>query len=181
MIFDKYEKLGAYHWDWYEDPNYAWYKECVDKIVKFCKGSTYDAGCGDGLVLQKIIDNGFDAAGCDDDIYATDICVSKKLRVDSIDLEEDDSGLEDWDYMCCLNVIEHLKSPNSIIQMVRDADKGAIIITDKPTGNVGRYHEHEYTKEELLDTFKEFKPKYFEIHSTEHGKPITFHGVEIIK
>ena len=183
--FDKYKTKGAYHWDWYDDPNYAWYKECVDRIVDFCKGSTIDVGCGDGLVMQKIKENGYFVHGYENDDTAIKILYEKGLRLSWVDLDEvDDFGGwmgEPFEYMACLNTIEHLKTPEVLIKIVEDATKGAIIITDKATEHKGRYHEHEYTKEELLETFAEFKPKYFEINSTEFGKPITFIGVEIRK
>lgn len=176
MKFDKYEKLGGYHWDWYGDPNYAWYKECVDRCVEFCKGDTLDIGCGDGLVLSKLPSG---SIGLDNSEFTPpDAGGNWYLRADLND------GLPRqfvMDYVCCLNTIEHLKTPAAIIDAIRLVKKGAIIITDVPTDNPGRYHEHEYTKQELLDTFKEFKPKYFRIDSTEFGKPVSFHGIEILK
>lgn len=175
--FDKYEKLGAYHWDWYGDPNYVWYRECVDRCVEFCKGVTLDIGCGDGVVLSKLPkgSQGLDKSGFGIDQAPTD---NWCLNVDLNNYIH--RGITD--YVCCLNTIEHLETPAAVVGAVARARKGAIIITDKPiAGRKGRYHEHEYTKKELLDTFKEFKPKYFEIKSTEFGKPITFHGVEILK
>jgi len=176
--YDKYKKNGDYHWRWYDDPNWAWYKECVDRCVEFCKGSTLDVGCGDGLVLSKLPRG---SKGWDNDRTAIDICISKGLDARLYDLNST-SLMEKVDYICCLNTIEHIKTPINIKYLIRNwAKKGAIIITDKATEHKGRYHEHEYTKEELLDTFKEFKPKYFEINSTEFGKPITFIGVEIMK
>lgn len=174
QAFDKYEKLGAYHYSWYDDPNHAWYKVCVDKIVKFCKGTTLDFGCGDGLVLSKLPKY---SIGIDIDTVALDICRAKQLSVTS-----SNSLISPINYLCCLNTIEHLKNPDILLKLIKsNVTKGAIIITDMPTENKGRYHEHEYTKEELLDTFAEFKPKYFVINSTEFGKPIQFHGVEIKK
>lgn len=176
--FDKYEAKGAYHFDWYNDPNWVWYKECVDRCVEFCKGPTIDVGCGDGLVLSKLPEG---SLGIDDSKHGLMLVDDTKYDVRYGDINTS-RLLSTWDYMVCLNVIEHLKSPKPIIDILRDnVSKGAIIITDKATDEPGRYHEHEYTKKELLDTFKEFKPKYFEINSTEFGKPITFIGVEILK
>lgn len=175
MKYDKYERLGAYHYKWYEDSDYAWYKECVDRIVNFCQGSTVDAGCGDGFVCQMI---DYPTMGLDNEQSGLDFCKTPTMKVD---LNEDFQMQPGFDYMCSLNTIEHLKTPKMLVTLTRMARKGAIIITDKATDNLGRYHEHEYTKEELMDTFKEFKPKYFEINSTEFGKPITFIGVEICK
>jgi len=177
QAFDKYEKLGAYHWDWYDNPDYAWYKVCVDRCVKFCKGRTLDLGCGDGLLLSKLPTR---SRGWDVDRVGVELSVSKGLDARIYDIQST-NPMEEFDYICCLNTIEHLSSPLNIKFLVKNITKGAIIITDMPTENKGRYHEHEYTKQELLDTFKEFKPKYFVIKSTEFGKPIQFHGVEIKK
>ena len=180
--FDKYQKLGAYHYKWYDDPNWAWYKECVDRCVEFCKGRTLDVGCGDGFVANKIADNGHSVIGIDDN--QTSLSLARERATTALFQDSDINHHLDgvWEYMVCLNVIEHLKSPEGLIRILdKNITKGAIIITDVPTGHVGRYHEHEYTKKELLNTFKEFKPKYFRIDSTEHGKPISFHGVEITK
>jgi len=200
QAFDKYEKLGAYHYDWYDDPNYAWYKKCVDKIVDFCSGALVDLGGGDGLLAQKyvsindntciIIENDKTAKKIITDNLLNEVTALIDFNLDIVDnfrlpntlFNGIDTNIEiEYDYLSSLNVIEHLKSPQSHINFIRKANKGAIIITDMPTENKGRYHEHEYTKKELLDTFAEFKPKYFVINSTEFGKPIQFHGVEIKK
>jgi hypothetical protein len=183
MKFDKYEKLGAYHWDWYDDPNWAWYKECADKCVNFCKGGlTLDIGGGDGFVASKlenslVLDSYPDLYKLlHDEQY---FCVCDLDNIESINeaLEYDQ-----YEYMVCLNTIEHLKQPNNVKYIFEKfITKAGIIITDKATDSPGRYHEHEFTKQELLGLFKEFKPKYFEINSTEFSKPITFIGVEIKK
>jgi 2-polyprenyl-3-methyl-5-hydroxy-6-metoxy-1,4-benzoquinol methylase len=195
MHFDKYEKLGAYHWDWYDDPNYAWYKECVDRCVSFCKGSTLDVGGGDGLLSSKLIDKGlysvvidnnpsglrlyYEKRGLDNAFFET-VDIDSQLELDRFFVNKGDYPR--FDYMACLNVIEHMKNPKMIVYIFENCiDKGGIIITDQWTGNPGRYHEHEYNIAELVHTFKKFKPKPFEINSTEFGKPATFIGVEIKK
>lgn len=182
MKFDKYEKNGAYHWDWYNDPNYAWYKVCVDRVLRFCEGSTLDLGCGEGVVGSLLLGKGVqDYLGYDIDHTAVQLA-DPDLDVRHSDICEPADWQLDYEYLVCLNTIEHLKSPG-VVPFIFDRciSKAGIIITDKPTGDLGRYHVHEFTKQELLDLFKDFNPKYFEIKSTEHGKPITFHGVEIKK
>lgn len=182
MKFDKYLKKGAYHYDWYDDPKYAWYKKCADRCVEFCKGRTIDVGGGDGLVAGKINEAGYSCIVIDNEQTAIDICKDKGIRASLLDLENHIINIYDeFDYVVCLNTIEHLKHPIGLKDIVRQAKRGAIIITDEATEHKGRYHEHEYTKDELLKTFKEFKPNYFEINSTEYGKSITFIGVEIRK
>lgn len=181
MKYDKYEKYGAYHYKWYDDPNWAWYKECVDRIVRFCDRPTIDVGGGDGLVAKKLIENGVDTIVLENDPHAIAILKNSGVWHQNVDLDSVRPYSHNMDYICSLNVIEHLKSPQSHIDLVRQAREGAIIITDKATEHKGRYHEHEYTLPELMEVFKEFKPAPFKIESTEHGKPITFIGVEIKK
>lgn len=62
--FDKYEKLGAYHWEWYTI-NHTGYKDLVDLALKFLpnKGSILDAGCGDGLTSFKLFEKGLSVLG----------------------------------------------------------------------------------------------------------------------
>jgi len=180
--FDKYEKLGAYHYDWYDDPNWAWYKLCVDRCVDFCKGSTLDVGCGDGLVANKIAEN-YEVLGVDNSQIGIELAREKgNARFRYWDLSGR-SGIN-TDYMVCLNVIEHLdsKGVKRLLNLFdKHINKAGIIITDEATDNLGRYHEHEYTLPELKALFKDYKVKGFKIKSTEFGKPITFIGVEVYK
>lgn len=167
--FNKYRIKGAYHYEWYRTED--WYKECVDEIVAFCRGSTLDVGCGDGLVCQKIAERGYDATGVDGDVDAIRlfrkhapwakgyVCDVQKIRIE-----------DKYDYLCSLNVIEHLDKPEVLKKMiVRNATKGAIIITNQYLGgSLGEDHRREYDYKELVDFFKEFKPKGFKLHNGEY-------------
>lgn len=182
--FDKYEENGAYHWDWYDDPNYAWYKECVDRCVNFCQGSTLDVGCGDGLVSKLISDKGHDVYGIDNDNTGLELAADRvpNAQFRLMDIKPMVGAGTEWEYMVCLNTIEHMESPAPLLEMLElNVTKGAIIITDKATDKPGRYHEHEYTLPKLMELFREFKPLPFKIESTEFGKPISFIGIEIRK
>lgn len=180
--FDKYKTRGAYHFSWYSDPDQIWYKECVDRIVDFCKGSTLDVGCGDGLVSYLISENDIYVTGIDNDAEGIKLA-EENGHIPELILQDITKPIKgEWEYMACLNVIEHLEKPDGILNILNNnITKGAIIITDKKTENKGRYHEKEYSLEELVEVFKEFNPKPFEINSTEFGKPISFVGVEIVK
>lgn len=158
--FNKYRLKGAYHWDWYE--NEDWYKQCVDECVKFCQGTTLDIGCGEGVLVEKITENGFDAVGIDKDPDAIRLA-DPELDIRQGDIEKD-IFIDRWDYLACLNVIEHLDHPERIKDLVATIKKGAIIITiDWQGGAFGEDHKHEYTYKELLDFFKEFKPQGFKL------------------
>lgn len=160
--FNKYRTKGAYHWDWYETED--WYKECVDECVEFCKGSTIDVGCGDGLLLSKLPKR---SLGLDNDIDALMLSQDRGLNVTGTDLD-DPRTITDvfgkYDYVSCLNTIEHLKDTTTLINLIRGAKKGAIIITiDWQGGAFGEDHKHEYTYKELLDFFREFNPEGFRL------------------
>lgn len=175
--FNKYRVKGAYHYDWYETED--WYKYLVDRCVNFCKGSTIDIGCGDGLLANMIAStNRKFTVGIDPDEHGVALA---KTRMDSpVDFRVED--VEDYngislEYMSCLNVIEHLDRPEVIKNFINKyVTKGAIITTiDYQGGALGEDHKFEWTYDEMMDFFKEFKPKGFRYKNTE------WIGVEITK
>lgn len=177
MSFNKYRLKGAYHYGWYETED--WYKWLVDRCVKFCGRDVIDVGCGDGLLMQKLHDNGQSVIGIDNDPDAIRLCEQRGFWVSRVDLDKEDfvTEMKDRDYMTCLNVIEHLKKPEILKDMIRyKINDGAIIATiDYQGGSFGEDHKKEYTLDELVDFFKEFNPKPFRYKNTE------WIGVEIRK
>lgn len=172
--FNKYRTKGAYHYDWYKTE--PWYKWTVDRCVAFCNGVTLDVGCGDGLLVSKLVGKGLDATGIDPDPDAIQLAKANspgRFLQQGID-EELPGALE---YLTCLNVIEHLDNPDRLREIIRDnVTKGAIIITiDWQGGAFGEDHRKEYTLDELVEFFKEFNPKPFRYKDTE------WIGVEIRK
>ncbi len=170
--FNKYRTKGAYHYDWYETED--WYKWMIDMCVDFCKGTTLDIGCGEGLMVQKITENGYDATGIDFDHDAINLADPElDVRHGSVY----DSFVDKWDYLTCLNVIEHLDHPERIKELIKsNVNKGAIITTiDYQGGSLGEDHRFEWTYDEMMDFFKEFNPKGFRYKDTE------WIGVEITK
>lgn len=176
MIFDKYATRGAYHYDWYKTE--PWYKACVDRCVDFCKGSTLDVGCGDGLVTVKLREAGNEVCGIDNDRIAIELAKDKDEYGWGLDFELADINSPikgKWEYMVCLNVIEHLEDPNVIKRIFnRNITKAAIIITDMPQKQPSKYHVKEYSPYELKQLFHTRKVVGFQIDDN-------FHGVEIYK
>lgn len=158
--FNKYRVKGAYHYDWYETED--WYKYLVDRCVEFCDGKTIDVGCGDGLLVSKLKD-GF---GIDPDPYAVELAKDKGLRVSQRSVYE---IVGKWEYLACLNVIEHLDKPEVIKYLIGNCvTKGAIITTiDYQGGELGEDHRFEWTMEQMLEFFKEFNPQPFRYKDTE--------------
>lgn len=188
MSFDKYKTRGAYHYQWYEDNTFD-YRDCVDACVEFCRGSTIDVGGGDGVIAKIIKDNGSHSLVLDNSQDAlnllfnidsevwfvfTDLEDKKSIR-EAINDPKDLAPYPKYDYMCALNVIEHLEHPENLKYIFdRFVTKAAIIITDIPQGDLPPEHIHEFTPDELKQIFNMYKVVPFSI-----GK--YFHGIEIYK
>lgn len=159
--FNKYRLKGAYHYDWYKTE--SWYKKLIDRAAKFCKGSTLDYGCGDGLLLSILTNRGYDVAGYDTDPDAIRLA---KQKVPTADFYSDLLPMRPFEYLACLNVIEHLDDPD-ILRRLIDGDgitEGAIISTiDYQGGSLGEDHKKEYTMDELMEFFKKYNPRPFRI------------------
>lgn len=173
MSFNKYRAKGAYHWGWYETED--WYKYLIDRAVEFCKsGSVIDIGCGEGVLVQKLEEKGLNACGIDKDKDAVALAIDIDVRHGDI---ETDGFMDKWDYMTCINVIEHLDNPEVIRWFIKNCvTKGAIITTiDYQGGTLGEDHKFEWAYEQMMDFFGEFNPKGFRYKDTE------WIGVEISK
>lgn len=172
MSFNKYRLRGAYHFSWYKTE--PWYKACVDRCVEFCKGSTLDVGCGDGLVTKMILDKGYLAVGIDNDKVGVSLAVEHAFAKVA-NLEDLKLSNVKFEYMVCLNVIEHLEHPEVIKKIFnRNITKAAIIITDVPQEHPSPYHVKEFSPYELKQMFHTRKVKPFKIDDN-------FHGIEVYK
>lgn len=71
IVFDKYEKRGAYHWDWYERNQFQ-YKDRVHLVLAHLPtaGSVIDIGGGDGLLSYLLFKNGLDVTCVDENAYS---------------------------------------------------------------------------------------------------------------
>ena len=174
--FDKYIKRGAFHHSWFFDEKQPWYREIINTANEFCISSTLEIGCGDGVLAKLITDKGYDYTGIDSDPVA--IAMAKVLvpkgRFLLKDVTSPTRGV--WDYMACVNVIEHLEHPEALLTILEsNVSTGAIIITDNKDfpHETSKYHVKEYTLDELTNFFLPFKPRGFELG---YGQ---FIGVEI--
>lgn len=161
--FNKYRLKGAYHYDWYRD--YSWYRKLIDRAVDFCRGSTVDIGGGEGLLASKIAGKGYSALVADNDIHARDLFnANHPAGFMLFDADKDDPDGK-WEYMACINTIEHLNKPENLIKILdNNITKGAIISTiDYQGGSLGEDHKKEYTMDELMEFFKKYDPKPFRI------------------
>lgn len=173
--FNKYRLKGAYHYDWYETED--WYKYLVDRCVKFCKGSTIDVGCGDGVLANKIAEQGRKVLGVDPDLDGI-VLARAKGKASFLDIDPFQEPTKNkWEYLASINAVEHFHKPQLLKRFIKsNITKGAIITTiDYQGGSFGEDHKFEWTYDQMMDFFKEFNPKGFRYKDTE------WIGVEIRK
>jgi len=165
MRYNKYDLRGALHWEEYEGHTY--YEELVnDSLVPFKDvkiGTVLDAGCGDGLTTDLLSKMGFKLTGVE--IEELGIKLAKEKSKEDIewvckDLEVFAKECRKFDYLYCLDVIEHLDRPEALIDIMKNVKEFGIIITDdKEVMNKrkDKYHVREFTKDEFKEMFSEFE------------------------
>ncbi len=120
--FDKYQKNGAYHWEWYKENKFE-YKDQVDYTLDRlpCDGTLLDVGCGDGLTSYKAFKKGLNVIGIDANEVAIkyakdktrlfrDVMISGRLNFKAQSVY-DIHGENVFDYALLHDVIEHLEKP----------------------------------------------------------------------
>lgn len=171
--YDKYEKRGALHW--WEYRNHTYYEELVDdSLIPFDnikKGTLLDVGCGDGLHTQLLYQRGFDVTGVEVEElgikYAREMC-SNKIEFINSSIEDFLKSDRSFDYLYCLNTIEHLEDTNTIIEVMKNIKNFGVIITDDNearSGKVDKYHVREFTKGEFKNIFKDFELEELKINN----------------
>ena len=159
--FDKYERLGAYHWDSYK--NDPVYRAHVDYIVenweKRPRGTLLDVGCGDGLISCLLAEKGFEVKGIDIEKEGVRLAQRKCSSV-AFEVKDVFEINEQFDYLLASEVIEHLPNPNEFLQKIKDLfRKEALITTPKRNyyKELDPYHFREYS----IFEFESLLEKYF--------------------
>ena len=170
--YDKYDLRGAVHWHEYNLKTY--YKLLVDdSLAPFLDiggGTVLDAGCGDGVPSCLLSAMGFDVTGVE--IEALGIKYAKKYCKANVEWINDsiENFLKEnrtFDYLYCLDVMEHLDSPQPIVDLMKNIKKFGVIITDDSEARArkkDKYHVHEFTKKEFKDLFKDYKVEEIELN-----------------
>ncbi|OQX54722.1 MAG: hypothetical protein B5M53_05585 [Candidatus Cloacimonas sp. 4484_209] len=170
--FDKYERLGAYHWDFYK--NDPVYRAHVDYIVENWKkrpsGTLLDVRCGDGLISCLLAEKGFEVKGIDIEKEGVRLAQRKCSSV-VFEVKDVFEINEQFDYLLASEVIEHLPNPNEFLQKIKGLfRKEALITTPKRNyyKELDPYHFREYSIfefESLLEKyFKNFQVEASEYH-----------------
>ena len=158
--YDKYERDGDIHWQWYAKNTHR-YKDLVnDAIRPFIGadlGSVIDVGCGDGLPLSLLNDLGFKCSGVDMNEEGIKLALEHGVSAEFFIQEaERFAGRKmKFDYLFSLNTIEHLMDPKAMVEIMKNIKEFGVIITDvkNPDGRSSVYHTHEFSPEEFEDLF----------------------------
>lgn len=146
MKFDKYDRLGAYHWKAYEnDPEY---RAHVDHVVEWIpKGKILDVGAGDGLIASKI-----GAVGIDSNKTAVYHAKRNGANV-SFGSAYKLGNIGPFDSVYLGDVIEHLETPEkALLEIHRVLSKGGALYVVWPTpGIVDEYAEKAYSVKDLVE------------------------------
>ena len=148
MIFNKYEKRGAYHWDEYKQGTI--YRDHVNKVLEWVrKGKTLDIGAGDGLITFML-----DASGIDNNELSVQLAKERGANVkygDAYHLACD----ELYDNILLMDVIEHFKEPDKVLRNIQKAlvPNGLLYVTIPPKKESGlhdKYHYYEWSPDGFI-------------------------------
>jgi len=147
--FDKYDRLGDYHWREYAKKDSA-YRRYVDGLLGWItvRGNTVlDVGAGDGLITSKLNAKGIE-------LEPTGVALAQKHGADVIEGDAVALPFADgaFDVVLVGDVIEHLPDPTPAIREARRVLRsgGTLYVTTPPAQEpVRAYHYREYTLESL--------------------------------
>jgi len=101
--------------------------------------SVLDVGCGDGAILQYLIEHkAVDAHGLDISERAVDHCRAQGLDVWLADVTQPETlnALTEYDYIILSEIIEHIPSPEDLVDGLRSHVRWAFIISVPNTGYI---------------------------------------------
>lgn len=179
MDYDKYEKYGDLHWQWYNDPKHL-YRELVDQSLEPFRevkeiGTLVDIGCGDGVSMHWLNLMGFKCAGVDPSEAGVKIALMQH-NVEGEYFIEKAEGFEkremEFDYLYSLNTIEHLDNPAVMVKIMKRIKKFGVIVTDNDdtieSSKRSVYHNTQFSPTTLEDLFKGFGMERIKINHPDY-------------
>ena len=174
LLFDKYEKYGAYHWNSEHDKPYHIYinqlKKCFHALVEFY-GDEYnliDIGGGDGFISHNIQQyvKSIDIIELNKkavELAKDKLKDNKKINIYNQDLFKTD--LSKYDIILLSQVIEHFEHPEEIIKYLKKFNNKIIIMSTplaKKDGTMWdqNYHAQEFFPEDLVELVKPLHDDY---------------------
>lgn len=121
IYFDKYDRSGAYHWEYYYEKREPFYTACVDTVCNLVpqRTSVLDIGCGDGLV-SNVLNERKDCkvVGIDVHPLATALAKQRNHNANEFYVQSfyalDYQG--DFDAVVAFEVFDHLRKPGVLLR-----------------------------------------------------------------
>jgi SAM-dependent methyltransferase len=159
MAFDKYRRLGAYHWEWFR--KYPRYRAHVFRVRTWIvERDILDIGAGDGLITFMLNQRPCRGGPCrrrrcrgiDVDPIAVSLAQARGVNVVLGDVYEVTGHYE---AVFLGDVLEHLEDPARALRQIAKVTHKLYLTTPPRSGNTpSPYHVQEWTPEEL-QTFVE--------------------------
>lgn len=112
--FDKYDRLGAYHWDAYEQD--AEYRAHVDHVCGWiAEKKVLDVGAGDGLITSKLSKERDRVFGIDNNQTAVSLAKGKGIQIREISVYDILPASFNIEAVYLGDVLEHLSQPQSAL------------------------------------------------------------------
>lgn len=107
----------------------------ISLIPESKNGLCLDIGCGSGLLTEKIKERGYNVISCDFDERAIKLCKEKGTEAIQVNSETDRIPFDDnhFDLISCFEVIEHIKSPQNMLNEIhRTLKQDGIFVISTP-------------------------------------------------
>lgn len=94
-------------------------------------GTVLDVGCGDGLLLQMLKEQGIEAKGVDISDVAVEVCTQKGFTVLKNDFTTDalPFGEGSFDTVIALDVLEHVYNPEKLLSEMHRVSNSDVVIS----------------------------------------------------
>ena len=94
-------------------------------------GTVLDVGCGDGLLLQMLKEQGIETKGVDISDVAVEVCTQKGFTVLKNDFTTDvlPFGEGSFDTVIALDVLEHVYNPEKLLSEIHRVSKSDVVIS----------------------------------------------------
>lgn len=139
-------------------------KECADVIVDWiCElggiKTAYDLGCGSGIYVQALIDNGVKTLGIDiNDSLTIEWLNTSRENIQFLDLSKDITNLfEPRDIVVSIETAEHIpeQKVDIFFQNVVGLANNWIFLTASPT--IGKYHLNPQSRDYWIEKVERFE------------------------
>lgn len=143
--FTKYSKMGAYHWQQYQDFNTKYHRH-ADRVKEWIKEeSVLDIGCGDGKITSML-----NATGIDNDAEGIKLAQEHGVNAFLGDAYKLPFGAETFESVFIGDVLEHMERPLQILKEVyRVCRKYLYVAVPIPGMQKDPFHINEPNAQEL--------------------------------